>query len=130
MMMSKNNNIEDMLSQLITMVAAIQVEHKEMKQALEGMHQEQKEMKPALEGMHQEQKEMKQAFAGMLQEQKEMKRVQQEMQNKIEEIETKAEERHKEILDQMTALKHDQDFIWEKTVRHEREIHAIKMKLS
>ncbi|MCM3479176.1 hypothetical protein [Caldibacillus thermoamylovorans] len=77
-----------------------------------------------------EQKEMKQAFAGMLQEQKEMKRVQQEMQNKIEEIETKAEERHKEILDQLTALKHDQDFIWEKTVRHEREIHAIKMKLS
>ncbi len=116
MMMSKNNNIEDMLSQLITMVAAIQVEHKEMKQALEGMHQEQKEMKRAFEGMHQEQKEMK--------------RVQQEMQNKIEEIETKAEERHKEILDQLTALKHDQDFIWEKTVRHEREIHAIKMKLS
>jgi len=87
-MMSKNNNIEDMLSQLNTMVASIQVE------------------------------------------QKEMKRVQQEMQNKIEEIETKAEERHKEILDQLTALKHDQDFIWEKTVRHEREIHAIKMKLS
>jgi len=102
MMMSKNNNIEDMLSQLITMVAAIQVEHKEMKQALEGMHQEQKEMK----------------------------RVQQEMHHKIDEIETKAEERHKEILDQLTAFKHDQDFIWEKTVRHEREIHAIKMKLS
>lgn len=102
MMMSKNNNIEDMLSQLITMVAAIQVEHKEMKQALEGI----------------------------LQEQKEMKRVQQEMHHKIDEIETKAEERHKEILDQLTAFKHDQDFIWEKTVRHEREIHAIKMKLS
>jgi len=101
-MMSNNHNIEDMLSQLITMVASIQVEHKEMKQALEGMHQEQKEMK----------------------------RVQQEMQYKIQEIETKAEERHKEILDQLTALKHDQDFIWEKTVRHEREIHAIKMKLS
>jgi len=116
MMMSKNNNIEDMLSQLITMVAAIQVEHKEMKQALEGMHQEQKEMK--------------QAFEGILQEQKEMKRVQQEMHHKIDEIETKAEERHKEILDQLTAFKHDQDFIWEKTVRHEREIHAIKMKLS
>ncbi|MCM3478873.1 hypothetical protein [Caldibacillus thermoamylovorans] len=39
--MSKNNNIEDMLSQLITMVASIQVEQKEMKPALEGMHQEQ-----------------------------------------------------------------------------------------
>ena len=102
MMMSKNNNIEDMLSQLITMVAAIQVEHKEMKQALEGMHQEQKEMK----------------------------RVQQEMHHKIDEKEAKAEEHHKEILDQLTAFKHDQDFIWEKTVRHEREIHAIKMKLS
>lgn len=100
--MNSNKNIEDMLSQLITMVTSIQVEQKEMKQALEGMHQEQKEMK----------------------------RVQQEMQYKIQEIETKAEERHKEILDQLTALKHDQDFIWEKTVRHEREIHAIKMKLS
>ncbi len=54
-----------MLSELITMVASIQVEQKEMKQ------------------------------------------VQQEMQNKIEQIVTKAEERHKEILDQLTALKHD-----------------------
>ncbi|MCB7071692.1 hypothetical protein LIZ76_17450, partial [Caldibacillus sp. 210928-DFI.2.22] len=84
--MSKNNNIEDMLSQLITMVAAIQVEQKEMKPDLEGMHQEQKEMKQAFAGMLQEQKEMKQAFEGILQEQKEMKRVQQEMHHKIDEI--------------------------------------------
>ena len=63
-------------------------------------------------------------------EQQEMKLVQKDMQNKLQDIETKGEERHKEIVDRFKSLENDQDFIWEKTARNEREIGNIKRQLS
>lgn len=66
----------------------------------------------------------------MKKDQQEMKQVQQEMQIKLQELETKGEERHKEILDRFKAIENDQDFIWEKTARNEREIGNIKRQLS
>ena len=59
-----------------------------------------------------------------------MKRVQQEMQSKLQELELKGEERHQEVLDRFKALEIDQNFIWEKSVRNEREIANIKGQLS
>ena len=59
-----------------------------------------------------------------------MKRVQQDMQSKLQELELKGEERHQEVLDRFKALEIDQNFIWEKTVRNEREIANIKGQLS
>ena len=97
-----DDKIENMLSQLIKMVGNIQSEQQEMKQA---------------------QQEMKQA-------QQEMKQVQQDMQSKLQDLEAKGEERHKEILDRFKALETDQDFIWEKTARNERELGNIKRQLS
>ena len=63
-------------------------------------------------------------------EQQEMKQVQQDMQTKLQDLEAKGEERHKEILDRFKALEIDQDFIWEKTARNEREIGNIKRQLN
>jgi predicted nucleic acid-binding Zn-ribbon protein len=63
-------------------------------------------------------------------EQKEMKQDQKNMQQKLQELEKKAEERHKEILERFTAIETDQDFIWAKTARNEREIAHIKGRLS
>ena len=51
-----------------------------------------------------------------------MKQVQQEMQSKLQDLELKGEERHQEVLDRFKALENDQNFIWEKTARNEREI--------
>jgi uncharacterized coiled-coil DUF342 family protein len=73
--------------------------------------------------IHTEQKEMKQ-------EQNEMKQDQKNMHQKLQELEKKAEERHKEILERFTAIEIDQDFIWAKTARNEREIAHIKGRLS
>lgn len=42
----------------------------------------------------------------------------------------KNEERHQELLGRFKLLENDQDFIWEKTVRNEREIANIKAQLS
>ncbi|MBY0099637.1 hypothetical protein [Mesobacillus maritimus] len=101
--------IESMLSQLIKMVGNIHTEQVEMKQELKEMKQEQK---------------------GMKQEQQEMKRDQKNMQEQLKELERKAEERHKEVLERFTAIEKDQDFIWAKTARNEREIAQIKGRLS
>lgn len=117
------SNIENMLSQLIRMVGTIQTNLEEMKQDMDEMKQDMDEMK-------REQLEMKREQLEMKREQLEMKQVQHEMQVKLDEIETKGEERHKEILARFKALEQDQDFIWEKTARNEREIGNIKRQLS
>lgn len=87
-MKEKENRIEEMLSQLITMVGSIQAEQREMKQEL------------------------------------------QETQQNIQKLELKSEERHQEILERFKTLERDQDFIWEKAVRNERELGNLKRQLS
>ena len=96
------DKIENMLSQLIRMVGNIQSEQQEMKQELQGIKQELQGVKQELVGVKQGQQE----------------------------IEVKGEERHQEVLDRFKALENDQDFIWEKTARNEREIGNIKRQLT
>ena len=103
------DKIENMLSQIIRMVGSIQSEQQEMKHELQGMKQTQQEMKQELQ---------------------EMKQVQQDMQSKLQDIEAKGEERYQEVLDRFKALEIDRNFIWEKTVRNEREIATIKGQFS
>ena len=103
------DKIENMLSQLIRMVGNIQSEQQEMKKELQGMKQEQQEMKQEIQGI---------------------KQVQQDMQSKLQDLEVKGEERHQEVLGRFKALENDQDFIWEKTARNEREIGNIKRQLT
>ncbi|WP_077214887.1 hypothetical protein [Bacillus dakarensis] len=129
--------IEDMLAQLIGMVGGIQAEQHSMKKdqqdlrtSLREMKRDQQEMKQDLQEMKRDQQEMKQDLQEMKRDQQEMKQIQQEMQIKLPEIETKGEERHKEIVDRFKAIENDQDFIWEKTARNEREIGNIKRQLS
>ncbi|MFE8695243.1 hypothetical protein ACFYKT_02600 [Cytobacillus sp. FJAT-53684] len=70
-----------------------------------------------------DQQEMKQDQQGLRQELKNMN-------HRLDTIETKDDERHQEILKRFKALENDQDFIWEKTARNEREIGNIKKQLS
>jgi formiminotetrahydrofolate cyclodeaminase len=95
-------NIENMLSQLIKMVGNLNIEQQEMKK---------------------EQQEMKK-------EQQEMKKEQQEMKKEFQNAGIKSEERHHEVVDRLKSLEIDQDFIWEKTVRNEREIENLKRRLN
>ncbi|WP_404332128.1 hypothetical protein [Mesobacillus maritimus] len=73
--------------------------------------------------IHTEQQEMRQDL-------QEMKQDQKTMQENLQELEKKAKERHKERLVRFTAIETDQDFIWAKTARNEREIAHIKGRLS
>ncbi|OMF61556.1 hypothetical protein BK139_06880 [Paenibacillus sp. FSL R5-0490] len=94
--------MESMLDQLIKMVGSLQSDMQEVKK---------------------EQQEMKR-------EQQEMKQEQQEMNKKLQELETKSDQRHQEVLEHFKILERDQDFIWEKTARNERDIGNIKRQLT
>ncbi|MEH6988691.1 hypothetical protein [Cytobacillus firmus] len=101
--------MESMLAQLIKMVGSLQSD-------MQGMKKEQQEMKI-------EQQEMKK-------EQLEMKKEQQAMKEELQKLETKSDQRHQEILEHFKILERDQDFIWEKTARNERDIGNIKRQLT
>lgn len=60
----------------------------------------------------------------------EMKQEMQEMKQNHQEMEIKSENRHKEILERFKDLETDQDFIWEKTARNERELANLKSRFS
>ncbi|MBT2641567.1 hypothetical protein J7I80_04970 [Bacillus sp. ISL-41] len=48
------------------------------------------------------------------------------IETKMDQMETKNELRHQEMLNQVKRLEKDQDFIWEKAVRNERELEIMK----
>jgi hypothetical protein len=52
-----------------------------------------------------------------------------QMHSKQDAMEAKNEERHEDLTKQLKQLEMDQDFIWEKAVRAEREIEKIKKRL-
>ena len=116
-----NEKIEEMLSQLIKMVGTMHSEQQEMKQEFVGIQRE-------IKGISQEQLGLKQEFQDMKYEFQDMKQDIVELKDKVVEIETKSDIRHKEIIGRFKSLERDQDFIWEKAVRNEREIASLKTK--
>ncbi|OIJ15225.1 hypothetical protein BKP35_05090 [Anaerobacillus arseniciselenatis] len=148
------DRIEDMLSQLIGMVAKLSEDQQEMKKELAGVKDEQQGMKQEQQGMKKELHEMKQEQQGMKKELHEMKQEQQGMKKelhemkqeqqgmkkeqqgmkkeliktniKLDELEQKSEKRHEEVIQRFQAFERDKDFIWEKTVNNEREIGNLK----
>jgi hypothetical protein len=99
------DRIEDMLSQLIRMVGKLSEEQQEMKI---------------------DQQEMKMDMQEMKLDQQEMKNEQLNIKLRLGEIEERSEKRHEQIIDRFQTFERDKDFIWEKTVRNEREIGNLK----
>ena len=53
----------------------------------------------------------------------------QEMDETLHQMDNKNEVRHGELVEQIKHLEIDQDFLWEKSARNEREIANIKRRL-
>jgi hypothetical protein len=90
--------LEGMMSQLITMVG--------------NMHKTMDEMRNDIKEVQTVQKEHGQKFESI--------------ELRMDKMETKNELRHQEVLNQIKRLEKDQDFIWEKAVRNERELEIMK----
>ena len=100
--------LEGMMSQLITMVGNL---HNSMSDMQKDMKEIQKDMKE----VQTVQNEHGQKFEAI--------------ELRMDKMETKNELRHHEVLHQIKRLEKDQDFIWEKTVRNERELEIMKRTL-
>lgn len=101
--------MEEMLSQLIRMVGSMQSEMQEMKADIRELKAEMQEVKADI---------------------RELKVDMQSVKLDIERLESNDEKRHLLVLKELRALKIDQDFVWEKAVRNEREIEQIKGKIN
>lgn len=100
-----NGKTEEMLTQLIQIVGAIQSE-------IQGMKAEIKGMKAEIQGIKAEIKEIKTEIR--------------EIKERQDEYEMKNEERYDELMRAINTIKADQDYIWQKAVRNEREIDKLK----
>ena len=59
----------------------------------------------------------------------ELRLEQKELRDEQKEMRCESEKRHHELLEKLNTLQSDQDYIWEKSVRNEREIARIKTHL-
>jgi predicted nucleic acid-binding Zn-ribbon protein len=100
--------LEGMMSQLITMVGNLHNSMSEMQKDMKEMQTDMKEMQTV-------QKEHGHKFESI--------------ELRMDKMETKNELRHQEVLHQLKRLEKDQDFIWEKAVRNERELEVMKRTL-
>ena len=118
-----NGKVEEMLTQLIQIVGSMQSDFQEMKGDIQGLKDEFQEMKSDTQGL-------KADIHGLKGEVQGLKGEVQGLKDEFHKEKVKNEERHKELLGRFKSLENDQDFIWEKTVRNEREIANIKGQLS
>ncbi|MBT2692116.1 hypothetical protein [Bacillus sp. ISL-55] len=109
------DRLEGMMSQLITMVGNLHNSMSDMQKNMDGMQKDMKEMQKDMKEMQTVQKEHGQKFESI--------------ELRMDKMETKNELRHQEVLNQIKRLEKDQDFIWEKTVRNERELEIMKRTL-
>jgi len=110
-----DDKIENMLSQLIKMVGNIQFEQQEMKLVQKDMQNRLQNLEARMQGLETKVQGLETRMQGL--------------ETRMQGLETKEEEHHKELLARFTSLENDQDFIWEKTARNEREIGNIKRQL-
>ncbi|RHW42810.1 hypothetical protein D1B31_04325 [Neobacillus notoginsengisoli] len=100
--------IEDMLVQLVGMVAKTNTLQQEMQRDMKAMKGDMTSMQGDMTSMQGDMTSMREDF-------------------EAEKI--KSAQRHEEVVDRLKALELDQDFIWEKTARNERELEVLKRRL-
>lgn len=113
------DRLEGMMSQLITMVGNIHNTMIEMQKTINGMQTRMDGMEKSMDGMEK-------SMDGMLAVQKEHGQKFEAIELGMDKMETKNELRHQEVLQHLKRLEKDQDFIWEKAVRNERELEIMK----
>lgn len=125
-----NNKIEDMLTQLITIVGTMQADFQGMKIQMNEMQLQMNGMQTQMNEMQTQMNEMQTQIQKLDNKVDQLDSRVSQLETRVSQLETKGEERHKEIMNQFKTMENDQNFIWEKTVRNERDIASIKGQLS
>lgn len=114
-----NGNMEEMLSQLIRMVGTLNNEFQEMKS-------EQQSIKAELQEVKSEQQSIKAEIQEIKLEQQSIKAELKEIKERQIQFEVQTKDLFDEVLRAIHSIKADQDYIFIKTVRNEREIEKLK----
>lgn len=109
-----NGKSEEMLTQLIGMVGTLHADIKEIKEEVHELKEKVNELKGEVTELKGEVQDLKVEFH--------------EYKDRQIQFEQKSEERHEELLRTIHSIKADQDYIWQKAVRNEREIEKLKNK--
>lgn len=112
---SRLDKIEDMLATLITMVGNNNNKQSKMEQRLGSMEQKVDSMEQRLGSMEQKVDSMEQRLDNVEQNLTEIKNEQSSM--------------REEIMTKLTDMQADQNYIWEKAAKNERELAIIKSRL-
>ncbi len=113
------NNTQDLLERLVKLVGGMNVSMQQMREDILELKKEQQEMKAEIQGIKSEIREMKKDILEMKAEIQEIKAEQKIMNNRMDKLEMKVEQGFRK-------LKADLDFIWEKTIRTEREVEKLR----
>ncbi|QOY37166.1 hypothetical protein AWH56_005875 [Anaerobacillus isosaccharinicus] len=105
-----------MLTQLIKIVGNMQSDIQGMQSDIQGMQSDIQGMQSDIQGMQSDIQGIKVDI--------------QEIKADARDFKAKSEARHEAVMSQLKTLENDQDFIWEKAVRNERELGNIKRQLS
>ncbi|ALX50307.1 hypothetical protein [Lentibacillus amyloliquefaciens] len=116
-------HMEDMLSQLISMVGGMRTEQAAMKEQLNGIVKEQTEIKTQLSSVVKDQAAMREELTSI-------KTEQSSMREEMTSMKTENDRRHRETMDEFKIFRADQDHIWSKTVQNERDIAQLKHRFS
>ncbi|MEH7443648.1 hypothetical protein V7201_15155 [Bacillus sp. JJ1122] len=109
MLEERFDRVEGMLTQLLTIVRNIQTVQQEHSKRLDSIEKRLDNLEAKMDSMEAKVDSME---------------------AKMDATDVKNEGRHSEIIDRFNRLEMDQDFIWEKAARNERELELIKRRLS
>ncbi|WP_067728967.1 hypothetical protein [Oceanobacillus damuensis] len=106
------DKLEDMMAQLINTVGNVMEEQTSMKNEINSIKDGQTSMKDEISSIKDGQTSLKDEISSIKDGQASMK--------------AENETRHQEVMEQLSRLKADQDLIWDKSTKNEREIGIVK----
>ncbi|MBS4209473.1 hypothetical protein [Bacillus sp. FJAT-50079] len=122
------DRIEEMLAQLLKMVANTNQEQAKMRKEM-ALKTDVDSLKADMGTMKTDMDSLKADMGTMKADMDSMKTEMGFMRENISRIEKKGDERHEQILSELQLIKIDQDFTWEKAVKTEREVGIIKKQM-
>ncbi|GAE30474.1 hypothetical protein [Halalkalibacter hemicellulosilyticus] len=132
-MKEEQSSIKDGQNSMKQELSSIKQEQSSMKQELSSIKQEQSSMKQELSSIKQEQSSMKQELSSIKDEQSSireyicsLKEGQALLRADIQAHRDETRSQYKEVILRLDSIEADQDHIWEKASRNEREIAKIK----
>ncbi|MCA1041568.1 hypothetical protein LCM00_18785 [Bacillus infantis] len=130
MMEERFDRIEGMLTQLLTKAANMQTVQQEHSRKFESIKKKFDSIDEKFDSIEKKFDSIEKKFDSIEKKFDSIDRRFDVIEARMDSTDAKIDGHHKEVLDRFNGLELDQDFIWEKAARNERELELIKRRLS